>query len=76
MNHTAASPSNDRIDLVGTCVSLVCAIHCLTVPLLVTVLPLAGVGVLLGGSLEILFIVASVVLATVSLCWSFRRHRR
>jgi hypothetical protein len=76
MNQTAASASSVRIDLVGTCVSLVCAVHCLTVPFLVTVLPLAGVGVLLGGSLEILFIVASVVLATGSLCWGFRRHRR
>jgi hypothetical protein len=76
MNHTAASPSSARIDLVDTCVSLVCAVHCLTVPFLVTVLPLAGAGVLLGGSLEILFIVASVVLATVSVCWGFRRHRR
>jgi hypothetical protein len=61
---------------VDTCVSLVCAVHCLTVPFLVTVLPLAGLGVLLGGSLEILCIVASVVLATCSLCWGFRRHRR
>jgi hypothetical protein len=76
MNQTGISASSTRIDLVGTCVSLVCAIHCLTAPFLVTVLPVAGVGVLLGGSLEILFIVASVVLATSSLCWGFRRHRR
>jgi hypothetical protein len=76
MSQTGVSASSTRIDLVGTCVSVVCAVHCLTAPLLVTVLPLAGVGVLLGGSLEILFIVASVVLATVSLCWGFRRHRR
>ena len=48
MNQTAASVSSVRIDLVGTCVSLVCAVHCLAVPFLVTVLPLAGAGVLLG----------------------------
>jgi hypothetical protein len=76
MNQTGISASSTRIDLVGTCVSVVCAVHCLTIPFLVTVLPLAGVGVLLGGSLEILFIVASVVLATCGLCWGFRRHRR
>jgi hypothetical protein len=76
MSQTAASASSARIDLMATCVSLVCAVHCLTVPFLATVLPLAGLGVLLGGSLEILFIVASVVLATCSLCWGFRRHRR
>jgi hypothetical protein len=76
MNQIATSPSSARIDLVGTYVSLVCALHCLTLPLLVTVLPLAGGGVILGGSLEILFVVASAVLATGSLCWGFRRHRR
>jgi hypothetical protein len=76
MNQTAASASSARLDLVGTCVSLVCALHCLTVPLLVAVLPLAGAGVLLGGSLEILFIVVSVALASGTLCWGFRRHRR
>jgi MerC mercury resistance protein len=76
MNQTGGSPSHARIDLLGMYVSLVCALHCLTVPLLVTVLPLAGAGVALGGSLEVLFIAASVALATGSLCWGFRRHRR
>jgi MerC mercury resistance protein len=76
MNHTTASSSSARLDLVGTYVSLMCALHCLTVPLLVTVLPLAGAGVFLGGSLEVLFLAASVALATGSLCWGFRRHRR
>jgi MerC mercury resistance protein len=76
MNQIAASPSGARIDLVGTCVSLVCALHCLTAPFLVTVLPVAGMGVFLGGSLEVLFILASVALAISSLCWGFRRHRR
>jgi MerC mercury resistance protein len=76
MSQSAGTASSPRIDLLGVCVSLVCAVHCLTVPFLVTVLPLAGAGVLLGGSLEILFVLASVVLATVSLCWGFRRHGR
>jgi hypothetical protein len=76
MNQTAASSSSAHTDLLGTCVSLVCALHCLTLPFLTTVLPLAGVGVLLGGWLEVLFIVASVALATGSLCWGYRRHRR
>jgi hypothetical protein len=76
MKQTTASPSSARLDLMGTCVSLMCALHCLTVPLLVTVFPLAGAGVFLGGSLEVLFLAASVALATGSLCWGFRRHRR
>jgi hypothetical protein len=76
MRQTAACPSGARIDVVGTCVSLVCALHCLTVPWLVTVLPLAGAGVFLRGALEVLFLAASVVLASGSLCWGLRRHRR
>jgi MerC mercury resistance protein len=76
MNQTTAVTSSAHVDIVGTCVSLVCAVHCLSLPFLVTVLPLAGAGVLLGGELEVLFIVASVALATGSLCWGFRRHRR
>jgi len=76
MKQIAASPSRAHIDLVGTCVSLACALHCLTLPLLVTVLPLAGAGMFLGGALEVLFLGASVALATGSLCWGFRQHRR
>ncbi len=76
MNQTVTSPSSAHIDLVGTCLSMVCALHRLSVPLLVSVLPLAGVGVLLGGWLEVLFILASVALATGSLCWGFGRHGR
>jgi hypothetical protein len=76
MNRIVASPSSARIDRVGTGVSLVCARHCLTLPVLVSVRPLAGAEVLLGGSLEVLFIAASVALATGSLCWGFQRHRR
>jgi hypothetical protein len=75
MSQSAASASAARIDLVGTGVSLMCALHCLTVPFLVTVLPLASVGLLFGGALEILFLIASVALAAGSLCWGFRQHR-
>ena len=52
MNQTTASPASAHIDLLGTCLSLVCARHCLSVPLRVTVLPLVGAGMLLGGWLE------------------------
>jgi hypothetical protein len=59
MDQSMASPASSRIHLVGTCLSVACALHCLTVPFLLTVLPLAGVGVLLEGWLEVLFIMAS-----------------
>jgi hypothetical protein len=49
MNRASASASSAHLDLLGTCLSLVCASHCLSVPLLVTVLPIAGAGMLLWG---------------------------
>jgi hypothetical protein len=67
MNQRVASPSSAHIDLVGTCLSLGCAIHCLSVPVLVSVLPLAGAEVLLGRSLEVLFILTSVLGAALTL---------
>jgi hypothetical protein len=48
MNQRVASPAGAHIDLVGTCLSLACALHCLCVPFFVTVLPLAGVGCFWG----------------------------
>jgi hypothetical protein len=43
---------------------------------LITVLPLAGLGLLLEGLMEVFFIGASMLLAVVSLCWGVRVHRR
>jgi hypothetical protein len=42
---------------------------------LVAVLPLAGLGLFVEGPLELVFVGASMVLATGSLCWGFRTHR-
>jgi hypothetical protein len=64
------------IDSLGTTVSIVCAIHCSVFPLLVGVLPLLGLGFLLGDGVEKIFIAASLILAGSSFTWGFRYHRR
>jgi MerC mercury resistance protein len=76
MNGTLASQRLSRLDRVGVCISLGCAVQCLVIPLLITVLPLAGLGLLLQEPMETFFIGASMLLATVSLCWGVRVHRR
>jgi MerC mercury resistance protein len=76
MNSVLASQRLSRLDHVGFCISLGCAVQCLAMPLLATVLPLAGLGFLLEGPMETLFIGASMLLAVVSLCWGVRVHRR
>ena len=64
------------IDSLGTTVSVVCAIQCSLFPLLVTVLPLIGLGFLLGDGLERVFLITSLVLAVSSFGSGFRAHRR
>lgn len=65
-----------RADRAGTWLSLLCAAHCMASPLLVTMLPLAGLGFLVQEATEGLFLAASVALAAASLCWGFRLHGR
>jgi hypothetical protein len=65
-----------RADRAGTWLSLLCAMHCMASPLLVTILPLAGLGFVVREATEGILLTASVVLAATSLCWGFRLHRQ
>jgi hypothetical protein len=76
MNGTQASQRLSHLDRAGVCISFGCAVQCLAMPLLITVLPLAGLGLLLKGLMEMLFVGASMLLAMVSPCWGVRVHRR
>ena len=68
LNHSA-------VDNIGACLSFACAIHCMAVPLLITVLPLVGLGFILGESAELVMVVAAGGLAAGSLTWGYRHHR-
>ena len=73
----AESPSGfSKISAIGTTISLVCAVHCMAVPLMVLLLPLGGLTFLAHDGLELVLIGSAAVLATVSLCWGFRVHGR
>jgi len=71
-----ASLALARMDRVGTSLSLACAIQCMAVPLLLSVLPLSGLRPLMLDAVETLFVIASVGLAVASHCWGFRIHRK
>ena len=64
------------MDSLGTTVSIACAIQCTLFPLLISVLPLVGLGFLAGDGVEQGFIITSVVLAVSGFSWGFRHHRR
>lgn len=64
------------IDRFGATASLLCALHCALLPLLLALLPAMGLGFLADHRFERAFVVFSVSLALLSLGFGFRRHRR
>lgn len=64
------------LDRFGAGVSLACAAHCLAAPVLLSLLPMAGLSVLAGESAETVFLIGALALAGASLCWGLRIHGR
>ncbi len=64
------------VDSLGTTVSIACAIQCSVFPLLIGMLPLFGLGFLLGDGVEKIFVMTSILIAVSSFSWGFRYHRR
>lgn len=79
LSHFPSFPSSDGpvawLDPVGIFLSLLCAVHCLLAPLLITLLPLAGLGFLAGEQTEAVFVLTTFAVAVASLSWGFRVHR-
>ena len=67
--------NQEFVDNTGACLSFACAAHCLAMPLLVAVLPLIGLGFLVGERAELVIIIGAVALAIGSLAWGVRHHR-
>jgi hypothetical protein len=63
------------VDSVGAAVSVACAIQCTVFPLLISVLPLLGLGFLAGDGVEKVFLGVSIALAGGSFGLGFRHHR-
>jgi hypothetical protein len=65
-----------RLDIAGSVLSTLCAIHCLVMPLIAVALPLWGFAILGSREWEQVTSIAMVVLATVCLWQGCRRHGR
>lgn len=72
MNH---SHDNNKIEKLGFYLSVVCAIHCIATPVLITILPFLGSS-LVNHSWEIWFIGGSLILAGTLLYTDFRKHQK
>ena len=67
---------HEFVDTTGACLSVACAVHCLSMPLLIAVLPLIGLGFLANERAELFLILGAIGLAVGSLAWGVRLHRR
>lgn len=63
------------LDQFGTTASMVCAVHCALLPVLISLLPALGLGVLAMNGLEWSFVVFATSLGLFSLWLGYRRHR-
>lgn len=66
-----------KLDHIGMTASTLCAIHCAIVPVLITFLPLAGLGFLANPLFEWSMIILALLLGVSSIFLSYlRTHRR
>lgn len=63
------------LDRVGATGSLLCAIHCALLPLLIVLLPSLGIAAWLGEDFERGFVLFVTLLGVFTLGWGYRRHR-
>jgi hypothetical protein len=63
------------LDRLGATGSLLCAVHCAVLPLLIALLPSLGIAVWLGEGFERGFVVFATLLGLFTLLWGYRRHR-
>lgn len=62
------------LDRLGMSASTICAVHCLALPFLLSVLPAIGLGFLGGHTFELIMIATSITIAAVSLGRSYTVH--
>lgn len=66
--------SNALLDRIGATGSLVCAVHCALLPLLIALLPSLSVSLWLGDSFEMAFVVFASLFGLAVLAWGYRHH--
>jgi hypothetical protein len=77
LSKSEATTAVSRLDRLGAAASLACAAHCATMPLLIGLLPLAGLSFLAEKQTEIMLIGLSIGIGISSLIPSYaRKHRQ
>ena len=63
------------LDRFGAMGSLVCALHCALLPVVIAALPAMGIAAWVSDGFERGFVVFATLLGVSSLLWGYRRHR-
>jgi len=63
------------IDKVGMFSSATCAVHCMLLPFLISILPLYGLSFIVNESFKIIMLMTSITLAILSLCMGYKTHK-
>ncbi|MEM6525246.1 MAG: MerC domain-containing protein [Bacteroidota bacterium] len=65
-----------HVDFVGFCSSVLCALHCALTPVLLSLLPLAGLQFLTNPAIEYSLIFISIVIASLALFRGYSQHHK
>ncbi|MEP6755878.1 MAG: MerC domain-containing protein [Chthonomonadales bacterium] len=73
--HETGPAAPARLDRIGATASFVCAVHCMIMPLIVTTLPLLGIGFLANDWVEWTLVGISATLGITSLHLGYKVHK-
>ena len=65
----------NKIDKAGLVASLLCAIHCAILPVLLLIFPIISLSFFVTEMLEFIFLTISLVLGLLSVCFGVKTHK-
>jgi hypothetical protein len=63
-----------NLDFIGFSASVACSIHCIILPLIISMLPVMGIGFLMNPMVEYLVIILGFILAILALFNGYKNH--
>ncbi len=65
----------DKLDKIGIYASIICAIHCALLPLIIVFLPTFFVSLFINDFVEWTFLLITFLIGIVSLCFGYNKHK-
>ena len=73
------SPKNlrliENVEKTGNYASIICAVHCLAMPILISLLPLIGLRFVFSHWIEFALMIFAVTCTLATLCWGYCIHK-